>query len=115
MIPDAHLEDFRQAYKQSYDEECSIDEARDVPNRCAWWERAHRMLAMPARRRAQLVEDASLLRPLGRPVPSITADNTTRSDHLKPCPFKRRQSSVPLRQPPDYCVSRNGRCPSRVL
>src|ERR1700737_3237160 len=29
---------------------------------------AHRMLAMPARRRAQRVEDASLLRPLGRPV-----------------------------------------------
>jgi hypothetical protein len=30
-------------------------------------ERAHRMLAMPARRRAQRVEDPPLLRPFGRP------------------------------------------------
>lgn len=38
------------------------------PNRCASPECAHRMLAMPTRRRAQLVEDAPLLRPFGRPV-----------------------------------------------
>src|SRR5213596_849422 len=38
------------------------------PNRLVLPERAHRMLAMPARRRAQRVEDPPLLRPFGRPV-----------------------------------------------
>ncbi|MGY4331821.1 hypothetical protein ACVWWG_006238 [Bradyrhizobium sp. LB7.2] len=41
---------------------------RAGPNRCAPSECAHRMLAMPSRRRAQLVEDPPLLRPFGRPV-----------------------------------------------
>src|ERR1700737_3671203 len=44
---------------------CSDLARRD---RLALPERAHRMLAMPARRRAQRVEHAPLLRPLGRPV-----------------------------------------------
>ncbi|WP_271565344.1 FAD binding domain-containing protein [Bradyrhizobium sp. CCBAU 11386] len=38
------------------------------PNRCASPECAHRTLTMPTRRRAQLVEDAPLLRSFGRPV-----------------------------------------------
>ena len=38
------------------------------PNRLVLPECAHRMLAMPTRRRTQLVEDAPLLRPFGRPV-----------------------------------------------
>src|SRR4029077_9049128 len=38
------------------------------PNRLVLPERAHRMLAMPARRRAQRVEDPPLLRPFVRPV-----------------------------------------------
>src|SRR5262249_21971727 len=60
--------------------QCIFD-SRDVPaparsrrllteycNSLALPECAHRMLAMPARRRAQLVEDAPLSRPPGRPV-----------------------------------------------
>src|SRR6202790_4588289 len=43
-----------------------LDLAR--PNRLVLPECAHRMLAMPARRRAQRVEDLPLLRPFGRPV-----------------------------------------------
>ena len=38
------------------------------PSRLVLPECAHRMLAMPARRRAQRVEDPPLLRPFGRPV-----------------------------------------------
>src|SRR5437879_554362 len=43
-----------------------LDLAR--PNRLVLPERTHRMLAMPARRRAQRVEDPPLLRPFGQPV-----------------------------------------------
>src|SRR5215831_7064171 len=47
-------------------------------NSLALPECAHRMLAMPARRRAQFVEDAPLSRPPGRPVALCTADTTSR-------------------------------------
>src|SRR5215813_10430645 len=82
-----------------------LDPAR--PNRLVLPEGAHRRLAMPTRRRAQRVEDASLLHSIGRPVTL-----RHRRHHLAPrahaVPSRHRRHRPDSATPPQ---SSAGTCP----